>query len=56
MNSYKVTFENGDTIVTGMNATLEQAKAYYVGQSFQFGDTEETPHDLIVKAVSVEVA
>lgn len=54
MKTYKVTFADGNQVTTGMNATLEQAKNYYVGRSFQFGDTEETPNDYMVKAVSVE--
>lgn len=55
MISVKVTFEDGNTIVTDINATLEEATEYYVGQSFQFGDTEACPHDKLVKAVSVEL-
>ena len=54
MNTYKITFENGDTITTGMNATLPEAEAYYLWQAFQFGDTEENPSDHMVKAVKVE--
>lgn len=54
MNGYKVTFLDGNMIVTDMNATLEEARAYYVGKYFQFGDTQEYSADLMVKAVSVE--
>ncbi len=54
MNYFKVTFTDGNTLQTGMNATLNEAKAYYVGQSFQFGDTDECPKDNLVKAISVE--
>ncbi len=54
MNAYKVTFEDGNSFVTGMNATLEEAVRYYVGNAFQFGDTEECPYDRMVKAVKVE--
>ena len=54
MNSYKVTFEDGNTIVTSMNATLEQAKTYYLGKYFNFGDTDECPKDKMLKAVKVE--
>ncbi len=56
MNGYKVTFENGDSFVTGMNATLEEARRYYIGTAFQFGDTEEIPRDYMVRAVVVEPA
>jgi len=54
MLSVKVTFADGNSFVTGINATLDEAKAYYIGQTFQFGDTEEHPEDLPVKAISVE--
>jgi hypothetical protein len=54
MKSYKITFEDGNIITTGMNASLDEAKAYYLGQPFQFGDTEECPKDKLVKAVKVE--
>jgi len=55
MNSFKVTFSDGNTIQTGMNATLEEAEEYYVGTWFNFGDTEEQPKDKMVQAVKVEV-
>lgn len=54
MRCYKVTFEDGSIIYTDMNATLTEARAYYVGQSFNFGDTDEHPKDKLVKAVLVE--
>ena len=54
MNTFKITYENGDTTITGMNATLDEAKAYYIGTYFQFGDTEECPYDRMIKAVDVE--
>ena len=54
MNTYKITFAAGNTITTGMNATLAEATAYYVGNRFQFGDTEEKPFDYMVEAVRVE--
>jgi hypothetical protein len=55
MNTFKVTFADGNTLTTGMNATLEDAKAYYIGHSFQFGDTDAKPYDHLVKAVNVEL-
>jgi len=55
MNYYKVTFEDGNTINTGFNGSLADAQSYYVGQKFQFGDTEERPFDVMVKAIKVEV-
>ena len=54
--SFKVTFENGDTLVTSMAAgiTLEDAKNYYIGRSFTFGTGEEGNPERQVKAVDVE--
>ena len=54
MNAFKVTFENGDTLVTSMNATLAEARSYYIGKVFQFGDTEAIPHDYMVTAIDVK--
>lgn len=51
----RVTFADGNTVYSEMNATPEEARAYYIGQSFQFGDTEECPRDKMVKAVAVEL-
>lgn len=31
MNTYKVTFSNGDYLYTQLNASIEEAKAYYLG-------------------------
>jgi len=55
MTTYKITFADGNIVTTGMNATLDEAKAYYIGKRFQFGDTDEKPYDHLVEAVSVEV-
>lgn len=52
MNAYKVTFADGNTLTTSMNATLAEARAYYVGQSFLFGDPDGA--DKMVQAVAVE--
>jgi hypothetical protein len=54
--AFKVTFEDGNTMVTSMSAsvTLEAAKKYYVGKSFTFGTGEEGDPERQVKAVSVE--
>lgn len=54
MNTYKITFADGNSLVTSMNATLSEAEAYYIGTKFQFGDTDERPYDYLVEAVSVE--
>ncbi|MFA5071173.1 MAG: hypothetical protein WC511_02270 [Candidatus Pacearchaeota archaeon] len=50
----KCTYEDGNTITTGFNGTLEEAKKYFEGQSFNFGDTDEHPQDKMVKCVKVE--
>lgn len=54
--AFKVTFEDGNTMVTSMSAsvTLEAAKKYYEGKSFTFGTGEEGDPERQVKAVSVE--
>ena len=54
MNTYKITFADGNSLVTSMNATLDEAKAYYIGTKFQLGDTDERPYDYLVKAIKVE--
>ena len=54
MITVKVTFADGNTLTTGINATLEEAQAYYIGQELQFGDTEEHPADRMVRAIAVE--
>jgi hypothetical protein len=51
MKAYKVTFEDGNTLATSMNATLDEARAYYVGQSFEHDELKP-----MVKAVAVECA
>jgi len=50
----KVYFQDGNTLITRMNGTQDEIKAYYIGKAFQFGDTEEHPRDKMIKAVNVE--
>lgn len=50
-----VKFSDGNEIRTSINATLEEARRYYLGQSFQFGDTDECPEDRLVRAVSCDL-
>ena len=52
--TFRITWEDGNTTVTEMNATLDQARAYFIGQKFQFGDTDEHPGDLMLAATAVE--
>ena len=51
MITVKVTFTDGNIITTGINATIEEAKKYYVGKWFNFG----IDGNRMVKAVSCEV-
>jgi len=54
MKTIKVTFEDGNTIITFINGTVFEILTYYIEQYFQFGDTQEHPGDKIVKAIKVE--
>jgi hypothetical protein len=51
MRSYKVTFEDGNSLVTGFNGSFHEVENYYINQTFNVGHGEE---DLMVKAVKVE--
>ena len=53
MNTFRITFEDGNTITTGFNGSLSDALAYYIGKAFNFGDTDSHPADRMVKAISV---
>ena len=37
MNTYKITFSDGDYLYTRLNASIEEAKAYYLGNTFNLG-------------------
>lgn len=54
MRSITVNFEDGNKIHTSINGTNESIEAHYIGNSFDFGDTEEHPQSKMVKAVSVD--
>jgi len=54
MRDITVIFEDGNTIATSINGSEETIREYYIGNRFQFGDTEEHPTDKMIKAVSVE--
>ncbi len=51
MITVKVTFSDGDSLVTRINASLEGAKKYYLGNVFNLGVVE----DRLVTAVNVEL-
>jgi hypothetical protein len=50
MNTFKVTFGNGDHLITGMNATLKEAEDYYIGNWFSLYGEERDQ----VEAVEVD--
>jgi hypothetical protein len=54
MHTIRVTFEEGNTLVTSINGTKQEIESYYIGKRFQFGDTESEPKDKLVKAIKVE--
>jgi len=52
MKTVKVTFENGNTITTGINGTDEEIREYYkVGKIFNLG----VDNDLMVKVSNLEI-
>jgi hypothetical protein len=53
MNAFKITWDDGNTTTTDMNATLDEAKRYYIGQWFNFGDTDWNVKDDMHTAVEV---
>ena len=55
MNHFRVTFDDGDSLITGFNGTLEDAKAYYISQRFCASEDEDGLETFHI-AVSVEVA
>ena len=38
---FRIGFENGDSLETGFNGTLEEAKAYYLGRVFNLGAVDD---------------
>lgn len=53
-HTIRVTFADGNTLISEINGTKEEVRDYYLGKKFQFGDTEERPYDHLVEAVKVE--
>ena len=51
-HTVKVTFANGDSLVTGINGTRETVTSYYLGNTFNLGDGKGG--DLMTKAMKVE--
>jgi hypothetical protein len=54
MLTVKCTYSNGDTITTAINGTFENAKQYFLGQWFNFGDTDAKPYDDMQQCIKVE--
>lgn len=50
----KVTFDDKDHLITSINGTLEDAKKYYIGQTFVKYEDEETGKEYKHKAIKVE--
>ena len=50
MKIVKVTFSDGDSLVTNINATFEEAEEYYLGNIFNTG----TEDDHMVRTIKVE--
>lgn len=50
----RVNLADGNHIMTEFNGTQQEAEAYYLGKSLQFGDTEACPEDKLVAVTSVE--
>ena len=50
MNTFKVFFSNGDSLITGFNGTLKDAEKYYVGKYFNFG----IENDIMTKGIKVQ--
>ena len=51
MRPVKVTFANGDTLVTQITGTKDEVRAYYLGRTFNIGQGE---NDNLQRVVSVE--
>ena len=41
MIKVKINYENGDSVITRINATPAEARAYYVGKAFNIGSTAD---------------
>jgi hypothetical protein len=50
MKTIRVTFEDGNSLVTAINGTHDEIRQYYIGQTFNLGRED----DHLTKAVSVE--
>ena len=53
METFKVYFSDGDSLVTGFNGSFEDAFEYYVGKWFNLGGIINPEEDRMVKGVVV---
>jgi len=51
MKTYKCTYQNGDTIVSGFNGNLKDAEEYFLNKWFNIGIGE---YDNMQKCIKVE--
>lgn len=51
MNAFKITLNDGSDYTTGMNATIEEAKKYFLGHLINIGRGE---HDYMATCINVE--
>lgn len=54
MRPIRLTYSNGRVSETEINGTEAEIRQYYLGQWFNFGDTDSHPADDMQKVVSVE--
>lgn len=50
----KVIFENGDSLTSGFNGTLDDARKYYLNQKFDMTKNIDNGPEIVVKCVRVE--
>lgn len=55
MTSVRVTFADGNEVLTGINTTLEGAREYYLGKLFNFGDNDFGQGDNMQRAIAVDL-
>ena len=54
MKTVKVTWSDGDTMITDINGTMEEIRAYYVGKWFNLGGIYNPCEDRMVQGMTVE--
>lgn len=53
--SVKITDNTGNSWISTINGTFEDAQKYYLGQQFNFGDSDAHPGDKIVTVTNVDL-